>query len=155
MELAAFGFVSLRGDLVMTELDRWLARRKDAKPADEAWTRAFPAHRVLEVERMPRQQGDRSRSVMKGYAVLLAGPRQQAGAWFAAFEPAAAWARSGRQSDSYSSLEIRHAVSATFNVDGKGIDECALMLGDRVERDDEACRRWAQRLNAESSHGAG
>lgn len=138
----------------MTELDRWLSRRKDAKPAEEDWILAFPSHRVLEVERLPRQQRDDSRSVVKGYAVLLTGPRQRAGAWFSAFEPAAAWARSGRQSGSYSSLEIRQAVSATFNVDGTGTDEYALMLGERVQQDDEACRRWAQRLNPESSHWA-
>ena len=139
----------------MTALDQWLSRRKDATPAQEMWSLAFPAHRVLKVQQMPRQMRDDGGYVEKGYAVLLAGPGQQAGAWFSAFEPATAWARSGRQSGSYSNLEIRHAVSVTLNMQGKGIDEYALLLGDHLQRDDDACRRWAQHLNAQSSHWTG
>ena len=104
---------------------------------------------------MPRQMRDDSGYVEKGYAVLLAGPRQQAGAWFPAFEPAAAWARSGRQSGSYSSLEIRQASRVTRNIDGTAVDEYALLLGERLPLDDDACRRWAQHLNAQSSHWTG
>ena len=68
----------------MTALDQWLSRRKDATPAQEMWSLAFPAHRVLEVQQMPRQMRDDGGYVEKGYAVLLAGPGQQAGAWFPA-----------------------------------------------------------------------
>jgi hypothetical protein len=139
----------------MTALDQWLSRRKDATPAQEMWSLAFPAHRVLEVQQMPRQMRDDGGYVEKGYAVLLAGPGQQAGAWFPAFEPAAAWARSGRQSGSYSSLEMRQASRVVRNIDGTGVDEYALLLGDHLQRDDDACRRWAQHLNAQSSHWTG
>ncbi len=113
----------------MTALDQWLSRRKDAMPAQEMWSLAFPEHRVVEVQRMPRQMRDDSGYVEKGYAVLLAGPGQQAGAWFPAFEPAAAWARSGRQSGSYSSLEMRQASRVTRNIDGMLSDNLADHVG--------------------------
>jgi len=50
---------------------------------------------------------------------------------------------------------MRQASRVVRNIDGTGVDEYALLLGDHLQRDDDACRRWAQHLNAQSSHWTG
>ena len=66
----------------MTALDQWLSRRKDATPAQEMWSLAFPAHRVLEVQQMPRQMRDDSGYVeccASGWMITSGGLRDRAG----------------------------------------------------------------------------
>jgi hypothetical protein len=137
----------------MSRLDRWLRQHGYDQRADPSWATGFPGHLVFDADRLPRKAQSDTGYVSIGVAVLLSGPRDAcAGAWFNALEPASAWARSGRQSATYSYLEIRHAGVVNLWDENAAHDLRALILGEHLNRDDAACLRWAKRLDPNSSH---
>lgn len=140
----------------MTRLEVWLRRHDCERPADPMWGRGFPGYQVFAVDQLPQSFRSDTGHVSTGVAVLLSGPHDAcAGAWFDAFEPAAAWARSGRQSQMYTVVEIRRASVVNLWDDGTSRDHRALLLGPHLERDDVACLRWAKGLDPRSSHWLG
>ncbi len=135
----------------MTRLERWLRRRGFTQPASDLWTLAFPGFTVRDAGQLPATWEDEEGRVKVGFAVALAGQHQTAGAYFAAFEPAAAWARSGRQSSLYGYVEIRDAAAVTLWDNDLERDLRAILIGGDRDRSDDACRRWAQQLDARTS----